>query len=87
VTRALLGMAPSQKRTKENGSLFPKLKPLNLSEGDIYIAQWVTKRCHLSWLTNSAFVFEPKCGGGRGELWVLANEYSCTQEPKYTFEI
>jgi hypothetical protein len=27
----------------------------------------VTKRCRLSWLTNSALVYEPKCGG-RGEL-------------------
>jgi hypothetical protein len=25
--------------------------------------QRVTKRCCLSWLTNSAFVYEPKCGG------------------------
>jgi len=29
--------------------------------------QGVTKRCRLSWLTNSALVYEPKCGGG-GEL-------------------
>jgi hypothetical protein len=29
--------------------------------------QGVTKRCRLSWLTNSALVYEPKCGG-RGEL-------------------
>jgi hypothetical protein len=27
----------------------------------------VTKRCRLSWLTNSSLVFDPKCGG-RGEL-------------------
>ena len=26
--------------------------------------QGVTKRCSLSWLTNSALVNEPKCGGG-----------------------
>jgi hypothetical protein len=26
----------------------------------------VIKRCRLSWLTNSAFVYEPKCGGGGG---------------------
>jgi len=45
--------------------------------------QEVTKRCRLSWLTNSTLVYEPKCrergGGGCG---VLANEYSCTQEAK-----
>ncbi len=29
--------------------------------------QGVTKRCRPSWLTNSALVYEPKCGG-RGEL-------------------
>ncbi len=29
--------------------------------------QGVTKRCRLFWLTNSALVYEPKCGG-RGEL-------------------
>ncbi len=26
--------------------------------------QEVTKRCYLSWLTNSTLVYEPKCGGG-----------------------
>jgi hypothetical protein len=33
-----------------------------------YIAQdqGVTKRCRLSWLTDSAFVYEPKCGGRGG---------------------
>jgi hypothetical protein len=29
--------------------------------------QGVTKRCLLSWLTNSVLVYEPKCGG-RGEM-------------------
>jgi hypothetical protein len=28
--------------------------------------QGVTKRFHLSWLTNSALVYEPKCGGREG---------------------
>jgi hypothetical protein len=28
--------------------------------------QGVTKRCPLSWLTNSVLVYEPKCGGGGG---------------------
>ncbi len=28
--------------------------------------QGVTKRCPLSWLTNSAIVYEPKCGGMGG---------------------
>ncbi len=38
----------------------------------------VTTRCRLSWLTNSALVYEPKCEGGWGEggYGVSANEYS-----------
>jgi hypothetical protein len=39
--------------------------------------QGVTKRCRLSWLTNSALVYEPKYGG-RGELRGLSqsvNDY------------
>ncbi len=35
-----------------------------------------TKRCHLSWLTNSALVYEPKCVRG-GSCGVSANECSC----------
>jgi hypothetical protein len=30
--------------------------------GFICFAQVVTKRCRLSWLTNSPLVYEPKCG-------------------------
>jgi hypothetical protein len=26
--------------------------------------QRFTKKCHLYWLTNSALVYQPKCGGG-----------------------
>jgi hypothetical protein len=29
----------------------------------VLVNQGVTKRCRLSWLTNSALVYEPKCGG------------------------
>ncbi len=36
----------------------------------LYPRQGVRKRCRLSWLTNSALVYEPKRG-------VSANEYSC----------
>ena len=43
--------------------------------------QGVTKKWRLSWLTNSALVYEPKCGG-RGSCGVSANKYSCTKEPK-----
>jgi hypothetical protein len=48
--------------------------------------QGVTKRCRLSWLTNSALVYEPKCGGRGVVAWSQPmSTYSCTQEPKYTF--
>jgi hypothetical protein len=30
------------------------------------VRQGVTKRCRLSWLTNSTLVYEPKRGRGRG---------------------
>jgi hypothetical protein len=49
--------------------------------------QGATNRCCLSWLTNSALVYEPKCGGEGGSCGVSANEYSCTQEPKESLEI
>jgi hypothetical protein len=46
----------------------------------------VTKRGHLSWLTNGALVYEPKCGGG-GDCRVLANEYvySCAHGAQINF--
>ncbi len=40
------------------------------------LQQGVTKRCRLSWLTNSALVYEHKCGGREG-AGLSANEYSC----------
>ncbi len=43
-----------RKNLRRNGTVS---KNLNLTQGD-------TKRCRLSWLTNSTIVYEPKCGGG-----------------------
>ncbi len=60
-------------------SRLPNPAPEQLSVG---LTQGVTKRCRLSWLTNSVLVYEPKCGGEGGSCGVSANEYSCTQEPK-----
>jgi hypothetical protein len=37
----------------------------------------ITKRCRLTWLTNSALLYEPNYGGGGG-CGVSAREYSCT---------
>jgi hypothetical protein len=60
-----------------------RLTPLkkDMTEFKFFISG-VTKRS-LSWLTNSALVYEPKCGeGGSCGVSGSANEYSCTQEPK-----
>ncbi len=49
----------------------------------LYCIQGVSKRCRLSWLTNSALVYEPKCGG-----WICgvsANEYSCAHGAQINF--
>ncbi len=37
----------------------------------IYVEHGVTKKCRLSWLTNTALLYEPK-GGERGELRALS---------------
>jgi hypothetical protein len=46
--------------------------------------QGVTKRCRLSWLTNSALVYEPKCGGKGGEGVACSQPMSAAvhMEPK-----
>jgi hypothetical protein len=52
----------------------------------IWFKQGVTKRCRLSWLTNSALVYEPKCGaeGGGGSQPMRTAVH---MEPKLTLEI
>jgi hypothetical protein len=50
-----------------------------LSRGQNTKSRGVTKRCRLSWLTNSALVHEPKCRGETTSCGVPANEYSCAQ--------
>ncbi len=48
--------------------------------------QGVTKRCRLSYLTNSTRVYEPKCGGwGLPGFRVSANEYSCAHKAQIHF--
>jgi hypothetical protein len=32
----------------------------------MYVSQRVIERCRLPWLTKSALVYEPKCGGREG---------------------
>jgi hypothetical protein len=50
------------------------LPPLSLPQG-------VTKRCRLSWLTNSALVYEPNCGE-RGVGWSQPMSTAVHMEPK-----
>jgi hypothetical protein len=38
-----------------------------------------------TWLTNSALLYEPKCGGGGLGGVVSANEYSCAHEAQINF--
>jgi hypothetical protein len=49
------------------------------------IQQGVTKTCRLSWLTNSALVYEPKCGGWGWGCGASANEYSCAHGAQIKF--
>ncbi len=46
--------------------------------GSVRCCQAVTKRCRLSWLTKSALVYEPKCGGRE----VFAGSQLCTGTSK-----
>ncbi len=53
------------------------------SEVLLTVVQGVKKKCRLSWLTNSALVYEPKCrGGGCG---VSDNNYSCAHGVQINF--
>jgi hypothetical protein len=49
--------------------LFPQQSSVNIFNDDHESCHLgVTKRCRLSWLTNSALVYEPKYGVSGGEL-------------------
>ncbi len=41
--------------------------------------------CRLCWLTSSALVYEPKCGGGGVAGGVSAKEYSCAHGAQIIF--
>jgi hypothetical protein len=58
---------------------------LSGSYGTVQYIQGVTKRCRLSWLTNSALVYESNCGGWLWSSVVSANEYSCAHEAQINF--
>ncbi len=58
----------------------------NSLSGQYYWDQGVKKRCRLSWLTKSAFLYEPKCGEkGSGGYGVSATEYSCAHGAQINF--
>jgi hypothetical protein len=51
------------------------------------MAAGVTKRCRLSWLTNNALVYEPKCWvGGGGVAGSQPMSTAVQMEPKKTSE-
>jgi hypothetical protein len=50
-------------------------------------AEGVTKRCRLSWLTNSALVYESICGGRGGVAGSQPMSTSVHMVPKKTLEI
>jgi hypothetical protein len=58
---------------RRNTTYFTRLSKFQLS---LVRFRVVTRRSRPSWLTNSALVYEPKCGGGGG-YGVSANELSC----------
>ncbi len=43
-----------------------RMRAWRKKESLVLYEQGVTKRCRLTWLTNCALVYEPKCGGGGG---------------------
>ncbi len=70
----------------------------NLKKGNIFAAEFVlidcalklvgvTKRCRLSWLTNSALVYKPKLRGEGGSCGSWPMSTAVHMEPKYTLEI
>ncbi len=50
--------------------------------GSICMSQGVAKRCRLSWLTNSALVYEPKCRGRGGVAGSQPVSTAAHMEPK-----
>jgi hypothetical protein len=79
-----LYLPPSPKLARES-YLYSPMLPLSPSLWSVPTCpskNWellgVTKRCHLSWLTNSALVlYDAGEGGGSCGCGVSANEYSC----------
>ncbi len=53
------------------------------------IGQGLTERCRLSWLTNSALIYEPKCegegGGGVAGPQPMSTTSSCAHGAQINF--
>jgi hypothetical protein len=54
-------------------------------KGNKRVWQGVTKRCHLSWLTNSALIYCMSPNAGEGGCEVSANEHSCAHGAQINF--
>jgi hypothetical protein len=55
---------------------------LTIKRGVSTAVQGVTKTCRLSWVTNSALVYEPKCGGREGGSCGISASTAEYMEPK-----
>ena len=58
------GTVPSARTGAEKQELFGYIYLRSFITNKYGVYQGVTKRCRLSWLTNSVLVYEPNCGGG-----------------------
>jgi hypothetical protein len=59
-------------------------EPKVVRNQSFYFTHGATKRCRLSWLTNSAHVYEPKFGGD-GEFQGLSQEVQLYTEAQINF--
>jgi hypothetical protein len=74
-----------QKRIREFKKRISRTKSLafGIVEGiSVVETQGVTKRCRLSWLTNRALVYEPKCGVTGGVAGSQPMSTAVHREPK-----
>ncbi len=75
-TRRATGQS-STRQGRDNPSIENKRRLFAL-----FVKQGVTKRCRLPWLTNSALVYEPKCGEGEKVAWSQPMSTAVHMEPK-----
>ncbi len=83
-----LWLSPSQNRNPFSKRLFFRVFVSILRRFSLWkvYQQGITKRCCLSWQTNSALVYEPKYGG-RGELRGFSQRVQLCTRAQKTLEI